>query len=67
MKKPEIGKYHVVRLIRSDLKLNIFGESFTVPPEVKLEYVVATIDVKEQKMKLFLDKKQVEEFDYKLR
>lgn len=67
MKKPEIGKYHVVRLIRSDLKLNIFGETFTVPPEVKLEYVVATIDVKEQKLKLFLDKKQVEEFDYKLR
>jgi putative transposase len=28
-----------------------------------LEYVVATIDVKEQKLKLFLDKKQVEEFD----
>ena len=67
LKKPEIGKYHVVRLIRSDLKLNIFGESFSVPPETMLEYVVATIDVKEQKMKLFLDKKQVEEFDYKLR
>jgi putative transposase len=65
--KPEIGKYHVVRLIRSDLKLNIFGESFSVPPETMLEYVVATIDVKEQKLKLFLDKKQVEEFDYKLR
>jgi hypothetical protein len=32
-----------------------------------LEYVVATIDVKEQKLKLFLDKTQVEEFDYKLR
>jgi putative transposase len=67
IKKPEIGKYHVVRLIRSDLKLNIFGECFSVPPEVMLEYVVATIDVKEQKLKLFLDKKQVEEFDYKLR
>ena len=66
-KKPEIGKYHVVRLIRSDLKLNIFGECFSVPPETMLEYVVATIDVKEQKLKLFLDKKQVEEFDYKLR
>ena len=66
-KKPEIGKYHVVRLIRSDLKLNLFGESFSVPPETMLEYVVATIDVKEQKLKLFLDKKQVEEFDYKLR
>jgi len=66
-KKPEIGRYHLVRLIRSDLKLNIFGECFSAPPEVSLEYVVATIDVKEQKLKLFLDKKQVEEFVYKLR
>lgn len=66
-KKPEIGKYHVVRLIRSDLKLNVFGECFSVPPETMLEYVVATIDVKDQKLKLFLDKKQVDEFDYKLR
>jgi len=66
LKKPEIGKYHLVRLIRSDLKLNIFGETFPVPPELKLEYVVATINVKEQKLKLFLDKTQVEEFDYKL-
>ena len=67
IRKPESGRYHVVRLIRSDLKLNIFGECFPVPPEAMLEYVVATIDVKEQKLKLFLDKKQVEEFDYKLR
>jgi len=67
LKKPETGRYHVVRLIRSDLKQNIFGECFSVPPETALEYVVATIDVKEQKMKLFLDKKQIEEFDYKLR
>jgi len=67
MEKPETGRYHIVRLIRSDLKLNIFGECFSVPPKVMLEYVVATIDVKEQKLKLFLGKKQVEEFDYKLR
>jgi transposase InsO family protein len=67
MSKPEVGKYHFVRLIRSDLKLEIFGECFTSPPETMLEYVVATIDVKEQKLKLFLDKTQVEEFDYKLR
>ena len=65
--KPQIGKYHVVRLIRSDLKLDIFGECFPVPPEAMLEYVVATIDVKKQKLKLFLGKIQVEEFDYKLR
>ena len=64
--KLEVGKYHLVRLIRSDLKLDIFGERFPVPPETIREYVVATIDVKEQKLKLFLDKTQVEEFDYKL-
>ena len=62
-----VGRYHLVRLIRSDLKLNVFGEFFSVAPELKLEYVVATIDVKDQKLKLFLDKTQVEEFDYKLR
>jgi len=67
MEKPETGKYHLVRLIRSDLKLNIFGELFPVSPELKLEYVVATINVKEQKLKLFLDKIQVDEFRYKLR
>jgi len=67
LSQPEVGRYHLVRLIRSDLKLNIFGELFPVSPEVKLEYVVATIDVKEQKLKLFLDKTQVDEFDYKNR
>ena len=36
-----------MRLIQSDLKLNIFGESFSMLPE--LEYAVAAIDVKEQK------------------
>lgn len=67
LEKPETGRYHLVRLIRSDLKLNIFGELFPVVPELKLEYVMATIDVKEQKLKLFLGKTQVDEFDYKLR
>lgn len=67
LKKPETGQYHLVRLIRSDLKLNIFGETFPVLPELKLEYVVATINVKEQKLKLFLDKIQVDEFNYTLR
>jgi putative transposase len=67
LKKPENGRYHLVRLIRSDSKLNIFGETFHVSPELKLEYVVATINVKEQKLKLFLDKIQVDEFNYKLR
>ena len=50
-----------------DKRLNVFGELFHVPPELEQEYVVATIDVKEQKLKLYLDKTQVEQFDYNLR
>lgn len=65
--KPESGRYHIVRYIRSALRLNIFGEFFAVPPEVQYEYVVATVDVKEQKLKVFLDHKQAEEYDYHLR
>lgn len=67
LKKPETGRYHLVRFIRSNQKLNVFGELFQVSSELLHEYVVATIDVKEQKLKLYLDKTQVEEFDYKLR
>jgi putative transposase len=66
-KNPENGCYHLVRLIRSDLKLNIFGELFSVAPELSHEYVVATINVKDQKLMLFCNKKQVDEFAYKLR
>ena len=65
--KPEMGCYHLVRFIRSDLRLNIFGELFPVPPETQYEYVVATIDVKEQRLKLFLDQVQVTEYKYRMR
>jgi len=65
--KPEEGCYHLVRFIRSNLRLDIFGEIFPAPPETQYEYVVATIDVKEQKLKLFLDTVQVEEYKYQLR
>jgi transposase InsO family protein len=65
--KPEEGCYHLVRFIRSDCRLNIFSEMFSAPPETQYEYVVATVDVKEQKLKLFLDTIQVEEYKYRLR
>jgi len=65
--KPEEGCYHLVRFIRSECRLNIFGEMFPAPPETQYEYVVATVDVKEQKLKLFLDTVQVEEYKYQLR
>ena len=56
-----------MRLIRSGLKINIFGELFQVPSELMYEYIVATINVKDQKLQLFLGKSQIEEYDYKLR
>ena len=65
--KPEDGSYNLVRFIRSDCRLNIFGEMFSAPPEAQYEYVVATVDVKEQKLKLFLDTIQIEEYRYQLR
>ena len=65
--KPEEGCYHLVRFIRSDCRMNIFSEIFSTPPEAQYEYVVATVDVKEQKLKLFLDTIQIEEYKYLLR
>lgn len=65
--KPEECRYHLVRFIRSDCRLNIFSEMFAVPPETQYEYVVATVDVKEQKLKLFLDTIQIEEYEYQMR
>jgi transposase InsO family protein len=67
LKKPERGRYHLVRLIRSNLKLDVFGEMFPMPPELEHEYVVATIDVKEQKLKVYLDKTEQVMFNYTLR
>jgi len=49
------------------LKLNVFGEIFMLPSELQYEYVVATIDVKEQKLKVFLNSSIVEELNYRLR
>lgn len=67
LKKPTTGRFHLVRFIRGDCQLNVFGELFRVPFELQYEYVVATIDVKEQKLNLSLDKTQVEQFNYRLR
>lgn len=64
-KKPEKGRYYSVRLIRSDLRLNIFGESFSVPPELEFEYTVATIDVKDQELTISQDGKTVKQIEYK--
>jgi len=51
--KPEDGTYNVIRFIRSDGTMHIFGEQIKVPPNLIYEYALATIDVKEQILKLY--------------
>jgi len=65
--KPEVGHYHVVRFIRSDGRLNLFGEMFLVPPEAVYEYVWATVDVGRQKLCLYLEDVLLDEREYRLR
>lgn len=65
--KPENGRYHLVRFIRGDAVLDVFGEKFRVPPEVVYEYVIATIDVARQKLSITMNEVIVDEHDYRLR
>jgi len=58
------GKIHLIRFIRSDKVLHVFGEVFLVKPDCQYEYVKATIDVKEQSLRVFLFDEIVQEFEY---
>jgi len=65
--KPDRGRYHLVRFIRGDAVLDIFGEKFRLPPELAYEYVIATIDVARQKLSVRINEIIVDEHDYLLR
>lgn len=67
LKKPTKGKYHVMRFIRSDLTLDIFGEKFKMPKELQYEYVQATINVASEKLRVCHNQVPVAEFSYKMR
>jgi putative transposase len=65
--KPEIGRYHLVRFIRSDAMLDMFGEKFPMPSETAYEYVIATVDVARQKFSVTIDGVVIDEHNYQLR
>lgn len=67
LEKPDQGRYHVIRFIRSNGILNIFSEQFTVPPEAIYEYVSATIDVTNQQLQIRLDGKTIDQIPYRMR
>jgi len=66
LSKPKEGRYHVVRFIRSDRQLDVFGERFTLPLEATHEYVVGTIKVARQKLQVWLGNELIEQIDYRL-
>lgn len=65
--KPEKGRYHLVRFIRSDSRLDIFGEQYRMPSEAVYEYVVASVDVGLEKLRVQVDGQTIEEYNYPMR
>ena len=65
--KPERGRYHVVRFIRSDAILNVFGEKFMLPQEAIYEYAVATVDAGRQDLTVEVGGSTIDRFTYRLR
>ena len=60
----EPGEIYVIRFIRSDLKFNIFGLTYTLPEETKYEYIKGTIITDEHRLIIFKDQKYITEFEF---
>jgi transposase InsO family protein len=66
LSKPRQGRYHLVRYIRSDRRLDVFGEPIEMPIEATYEYVVATIVVAQQKLQIRIGDKLIDQINYRL-
>jgi transposase InsO family protein len=60
------GYVHLVRFIRSNRILDIFGEKFSMPLEVEYEYVWTTIDTDKEMLSIYHDSKLVDKYPYPL-
>ena len=60
------GEIHVIRFIRSNLKFNIFGLSFTLPKETQYEYIKGVIITDEHRLMIFKDQEYITEFQFLL-
>jgi len=60
------GFIHLIRFIRSSNRLDIFGETFSLPAQLTYEYVWATIDTQQQTLALYHEKQLVKIFKYPL-
>lgn len=60
----EDGYIHLIRFIRSDCQLNVFGEKFKMPKSLKYEYVIATICTKIHTLQVRIDNELIKSFHY---
>jgi putative transposase len=60
------GEIVLIRHIRSDCKLDIFGEKFQVSKDLAYSYVKAVIVTSIQTLQVYLDSELVDTFDYRL-
>ena len=60
------GYVHLIRFIRSNRILDIFGEKFVMPSDLEYEYVWATIDTVKEKLFIYHNSKLVVEYAYTL-
>ena len=61
------GDITLIRFIRSNRILNIFGEKFNVPKDLVYSYVKAVIVTEIHTLQLYLGDELVVSFDYNLR
>ena len=60
------GTIILIRFIRSDRKLDIFGERFLVAKELVYSYVKAVIVTADDVLKVYLGEELVEAFEYRM-
>jgi putative transposase len=65
--KPEAGRYHLIRFVRSSGQIDLFGELFRMPTEAVYAYVRATVDVTRQQLTIRLDGRVIDQHRYLLR
>jgi putative transposase len=60
------GDIVLIRFIRSDRKLNIFGETFTVSKDLVYSYVKAVIRTETHSLHVYLNDELIHMFEYRL-
>ena len=62
----ESGEIHLIRFIRSNLKFNVFGLSFSLPEKAQYEYIKGVIIVEEKRLMLYKDIEYLTEYPFPL-